>query len=133
MTATNTDWLTPGATVAEYSSSNWAAHATFTTIEKLTATQVVCANGHRYRRDDNAAYAETRGLRQVGDGRNYLLPPDHRDVLNAVADRELSALRGTVDRLFRDTDRGVSGALATLSAVAEAVAAARATIERNQP
>lgn len=133
MAATNTDWIIEGATVAEYRSHHLSAHVTFTTIEKLTSTQVVCANGSRYRRDDNDAYVAEYGLRQVGGGRNYLLPAGHRYVVDALADSALSSLRGTVDRLCRDADGGVDSVLATLDAIAEAVAAARATIEKTQP
>jgi hypothetical protein len=132
MTTTDPDWIQPGATVAEYRSHIMSAHVDFTTVEKLTATQVVCANGSRYRRDDSDD-AHRQGLRAVGSGRDILLPSSHPDVLAAVAAAALRELRGQVDRMLRDFRGDATVALATLDEITAAVAATRTVVEGETP
>jgi hypothetical protein len=124
---TTTNWAEKGATVAEYRSYTNAAYVNFTTVNRVTATQVVCASGNRYRRDDSDT-AAVNGLRPVGGGEDWLLPPDHRSVVNAVAANTLAELRRTLNELLGGYRRDVDAALATLDEVAAAVAAARTTI-----
>jgi hypothetical protein len=117
MTATNTDWVAPGAKAAHYFTRSYTPSVQLTTIERLTATQIITTGGHRYRRDT---------LQLVGD--NYggeLLPVDAPQVRNAIARDELSSLRGTVERLCYDAGNDVESVLATLDEIAAAVAAAR--------
>jgi hypothetical protein len=64
---TDTDWLIPGAEVAEYPRDQ---ALTWTTVEHLTATLVVLGNGSKYRLPD---------LRRVGEkssayGKSYIRP-----------------------------------------------------------
>lgn len=118
----DTDWITEGARVAEYSSSGWIG---LTTVERLTATQVVCANGHRFRRDTGHL---------VGDHyRSELLPLNDPRVRDAAAADVLNALGYTVDKMCRDHRSGAAGVLTTLTEIERVVADARAAINDDTP
>lgn len=116
---TDTTWITEGVTVAEYGYRDRTAQASFTTVERLTATQIVCANGNRYRRDSGLL---------VGAGRGELRPVDDRSVRDAVALATIERLRYPLDRLFRDLQGNEAAMLAILDRVDQLVAEARAMI-----
>lgn len=116
---TDTSWIVEGATVAEYDLRYRENRASFTTIERLTATQIVCANGNRYRRDT---------LTQVGGGRGELRRTDDPGVRNSVAGKTLSHLRFEVDNLCKDHRGGADAVLATLEQIEKAVREARDAI-----
>ena len=116
---TDTDWIAEGVPVAEYDGQYMDDHVTFTSVARLTATQIVCDNGNRYRRDN---------LRQVS-GRMELRHPADPRVRNCVARRTLSSLRYNIDRMCKDHDGRLAEVLATLDEIEEAVRTARVSIE----
>ncbi|MDG4783290.1 hypothetical protein O7614_26890 [Micromonospora sp. WMMD961] len=113
-------WVVEGAAVAEYS-NGYNGSVALTTIERLTKTQIVLANGRRYNRGS---------LRLVG---NYygaeLLPAKHRSVLDVLAQtafRNLAQRVWSLDKSFRG-DR--DAALANIRRIEEMAAEARNNIE----
>lgn len=119
---TDTDWITEGATVAEYSRRDVDARVAFTTVERLTATQIVCANGRRYRRDTGGIVG--------GDGRTELAHPSEARVVNVVAAKTLSSLRFHVDQMCKDHAGRAEAVLMTLTDIELAVAKARTAITK---
>jgi hypothetical protein len=116
---TDADWITEGAKVAEYTRKGANARVSFTTVERLTATQIVCANGARYRRD-------TLGI--VGGGRAELAHPAEQRVVHVVAAKELSSLRHRVDQMCKDHSGYPEAVLLTLADIEVAVAKVRTAI-----
>jgi hypothetical protein len=117
------DWVTEGAHVAEYHWRSYEPTVTLTTAERLTATQIVLANGHRYRRDT---------LRPVGNhhGGSELLSAGEPRVRDALARAQLRSVSNKVGNLMRNHKGGVDAVLATLNEITEAVEAARSAITR---
>lgn len=109
-----------GDRVAEYD-TGYPNRARLTTVERLTATQVVTASGGRFRRDTGYL---------VGDKRAYtgtrLLLPDDSQVLRAIATATLSGLRYSIDRALKDAKPGE--ALSTIDKIEALVRTARAQI-----
>ena len=118
----DTDWITEGARVAEYDRGHYGATARLTTVERFTATQIVLANGNRYRRDT---------LRRVGDhyGSELLAVDDRRVVDTLVLERLRSAFY-EIGKLLRSVSvrGGVEAALATLAEIERVVTEARTAI-----
>ena len=116
------DWITEGAAVAEYTQHTVTAHVVLTTIERLTQTQVVLANGNRYNR---------RTLRQVGAGswdRTELMPAGAREVRNSLAGKHLSHVAQRVHELAKGNRGGVDAVLSVLDQIEQAAQRARAAI-----
>ena len=115
----NRDWIVPGAQVAQYSASDRLAN--LTTIEKLTATQIVLANGCRYRRDTLMEIGQDRWRRFE------LLPANHRRVRQVLASEEVSSLTHLLAELLRVRSASATPAdmLAMLDQAAEKITAAR--------
>lgn len=68
----DTEWITEGAAVAEYSGDTLFGHITFTTISELSPLWIVLDNGNRYYRTTLRAYGvEDDGpeLMSAGDQR----------------------------------------------------------------
>lgn len=120
------DWIVPGAQVAQYVSVG--DHVTLTTVERLTATQIVLANGSRYRK----GYYR----REVGDKdgwrRRQLLPITDERVRRALASGAMSNLVSELDKLLRvrSTTATPADLLAKLDEAADRIAAARATVQK---
>lgn len=94
-------WAAKGATVAEYLSRGpWGTKARLTTVERVTATQVITANGRRYRATGTAS--RWHGLPEVGSGHYELLPPDAPDVIKALTGTQLESVFRAVHALERD-------------------------------
>lgn len=118
----STDWVTEGAQVAIYSVAYYMPRVTLTTVERFTATQVVCVNGARFRRDTGSS---------VGEGRAELRPVDDPQVRNVYARQRLSDLRHHIDTLTKsvvDANGGVNETLAALDKITRQVGAVRAAI-----
>jgi hypothetical protein len=118
---TDTSWIAEGARVAEYTQYAIDAHVTLTTIERLTATQIVLANGNRYNREK---------LRPVGgSGRTELLPATDSQVLGVLARRQIKLVGHVVHELTRNgAGRRVEEALSILDQIQVAVDEARRAI-----
>lgn len=118
------DWIVPGAQVAQYTRDT----VTLTTVERLTATQIVLANGCRYRKD----YLR----REVGDKDAWrsrqLLPATDGRVRRALAGNALGNLVHDLDRLLRLRSSTATPAdlLALLDQARERLDSARATVEK---
>jgi protein-arginine kinase activator protein McsA len=116
----DTSWVKEGIACAEVSGQHGYGYVTFTIVERLTATQVVCASGNRYRRED---------LRKVGgEYTEHLCPTDNRHVRNICAQRALRTLRNEVDKLLKDVRYDEADSLAALDHIERLVAETRATI-----
>lgn len=89
-------WLTVGATVAELTSGSRMYRATFTTVERFTATQVVLANGNRYR----LGGGELR--RHVHTTTYVLLPLNDPRVVSARITATVERASHDVEDLMRD-------------------------------
>lgn len=114
------DWIYPGAKVAEYSGHGMSDFVRFSTVERLTATQVVCASGNRYRLAD---------LGRVGGNYGQLLiSVDYERVARVIARGQLSKVRSGVDQACRDHRGGVAEVLAILAEIEQLIADARAVI-----
>lgn len=114
------DWVIEGARVADWGGYGFSRSVSITTVVRLTATQIVCANGKRYRRDT---------LRGLGDSyRSELLPLTDPQVVNDLGRQRLSSLRHEIDRLCAGVGRGVESVLVVLDQIEQAVAAARKAI-----
>lgn len=122
--ATSTDWIVEGAEVAEYTRRDLAyGLVTLTTIERVTATQIVLANGRRYNR---------ARLRPVGgDYSVELRSAADPTVVGALAAKAACTLRASVDELFRN-GRLTTGpdAQALMAAIQERVAAVQAELDQ---
>ncbi len=79
-----------GERVAEH---RLGAHVTISTVDKITATQIVLNNGHRYRR------AQLTEIGRYGD--RDLLPLDHTSVIRQRGEDGLSRVVGEIDRARR--------------------------------
>lgn len=109
-----------GETVAEFDQrSVMRNRATFTTIERLTATQIVCASGNRYRRDNG---------RSVGQRGVEIRPVDDQQVRDTLAIQRMESLRYRLDGMFNDLRGGEQGSLTVLDAIEKEIAAVRAAI-----
>jgi hypothetical protein len=115
------DWIHEGAKVALLRGRHPSIRVTRTTVVRMTATQIVLANGDRYRRDT---------LREVGKGYDSpdLLPADHPKVVAVIRGIRLRdaihAVRDAAEKLRFDADP--AAAIDGLDAIEAAVAAARA-------
>lgn len=119
----NTDWIVEGAKVAEFSWHGSRSRVALTTIERLTKTQIVLANGNRYNRDR---------LRMVGDNvyRKELMPADDQRVRDVIAAEAVGRFAFAVHDLLRRSPAGdVSSALRRFDEIAKLLAAARARVE----
>lgn len=120
------DWIYEGAEVAQYVSVG--DMVTLTHVERLTATQIVLANGSRYRKD----YLR----RTVGDKDVWrtweLLPRSDTRVRRALASSTMSTLVRDLDGLLRVRDRsaGTADLLAKLDEAADRITDARAAVEK---
>lgn len=115
-------WAVEGAAVAEYRRTGIDGHVNLTTVERLTATQIVLANGNRYRRDNGQL---------VGDNRTCLLPLTDSTVRDNIAVQALSRVRHAVWELGKDHSGGEAVVMAKLDQIEQLVAQARAVI--NDP
>lgn len=108
----------PGDRVAEFQYGfSGDGRVQLTTVERLTATQIITATGARFRRDSGYA---------VGGSRTQLLAPDAQQVRSAIAGAALSSLRFEMDRLLKDAKPG--DAVALLDRAEALVRAARAQV-----
>lgn len=116
------DWVKVGGKVGEEETRGWSHSLGVTTVERLTDTQVVCANGNRYRRSD---------LHRVGTY-GKLLPVTDRRIVESLAAKRVYSTRRAVDRVLgKCGDRSdVSEMLAALAESARLIAETRARIER---
>src|SRR2546421_3360402 len=89
------DWIRVGAKVAEYSSRGRDGTVNVTTVEKLTATQVVCASGSRYRL---GSVSMAGGLRVVGADDTTLLPLDNDRVRDVLARKRIDSIPDRIDK-----------------------------------
>ncbi len=113
-------WIHEGAQVVLYRHHFSGGSVRFTTVERLTATQIVLADGSRYRRDT---------LREVG--RHYegpqLLAADDPKVVETIAANQLRdalhAVKAAAEKVR--TDHDAETAATRLRDLAEAVAAAQ--------
>lgn len=125
-------WITEGARVAEYK-RNYSTNdsVTFTTIERLTATQIVLANGAKYRRDRLTPVGEKRDAWSGGTELKRADDPSVRDVLVRVRlDRMFSSINEVRRKTgFQDSAGKV---LEALAAVEQVVADTRRAIEAQQ-
>lgn len=116
----DTSWVEEGAACAEVDGQFGYDSVRFTTIERLTATQVMCASGNRYRRED---------LGGVGSARHLSLwPTDDQRVRNICAQQTIQNLRVLIDNLLRYAKRSEVDSLAQLNEIERLLAEARATI-----
>lgn len=97
-------------------------HNGITTVERLTATQVVLASGNRYLRKNGRRVGATTY------DTNELLPVNHPRVRDARMRGWIRHLRSKVDELCKDPKGGEAEALTVLHEVEKAVAAVRARI-----
>lgn len=125
---TTEEWIKPGMEVAEYfPSRHTTARVNITTIERLTATQVVLAGtNRRYRRES---------LRPVGrigsswEPQPYLLRTDDEDVHNALAAAAVGDAIYAIDLAKRAAKvRNAEGAAKLLSELAGIVANAQEVV-----
>lgn len=115
----NTSWIAEGATVAEYDARHMDNRVTFTTVERLTATQIICATGNRF-------YRETGRI--VGGDRIELQPVNNQGVRDTVALRQVEILRWQLSDMCKDVRGGEAAMLAILDQLEQAIAEARAVI-----
>ena len=127
--ATEPTWAVKGANVAEYYTPTFGPPTiVFTTIDRLTATQVVTVNGHRYVRDH---VTSDGGLLPVGRKGALLLPTTSAKVIQGRAHRYLVDLFNALDDIGKDA-RGSTwkvDSAALLASVDMAVDAAKANID----
>ncbi|MCK9901308.1 hypothetical protein [Glutamicibacter sp. V16R2B1] len=115
-----TDWVVVGGVVAEFDQrSVMRNRVTFTTVVRLTATQIVCTSGNRYRRDNG---------RSVGQRGVEIRPVDDRQVRDSLAIQRMEHLHFRLDGLFKNLGGGEQGSLTVLDAVEQEIAAVRAAI-----
>lgn len=122
---TDTDWIVEGAEVAEYNSRGYSGGTVrLTTIARLTATQIVLANGNRYNRERR---------RPVGDSSygKELLPAGDERVLETLSRDQFTEMSRTVEDILRAVRNGKKARLDALNEIETAVAEARAVIEAN--
>jgi hypothetical protein len=126
---TDTDWIRDGARVAElhvnYSGGNTV---TFATIKRLTTTQIVLNNTHRYRRDDRRRVGEKGG---AWSGRQELCAADDPRVVNAVARQRVSDLLYRISKLGMKYSDGRAEAIAMLDEIDRLAAEARRAIAQG--
>lgn len=84
----------PGTPVSIVSYGTRTGHVQDTTVKRLTATQIVMADGSRWYRTD---------LRKVGGryGDGEIFPPQHPTARRARAGQSMESLGYEIDRLFR--------------------------------
>lgn len=125
---TTEEWIKPGVQVAEYfPSRHTIARVNITTVDRLTATQVVLAGtNRRYRRES---------LRPVGrigsswEPQPYLLRTDDEDVHNALAAAAVGDAIYAIDLAKRAAKvRNAEGAAKLLSELAGIIAAAQKAV-----
>lgn len=125
-------WIVEGARVAEYK-HNYSTNdsITLTTIERLTATQIVLANGNKYRRDRLTPVGEKR---DAWSGRTELKPADDLAVRDVLIRVRLTRMFSNIDEIRKKTGfQDSSGkVLETLAAVEQVVADTRRAIEGKQ-
>lgn len=121
----STDWIVDGVPIAEYT---YGRGANVTTVDRLTATQIVLANGHRYNR--STLQQTGKATRNAWSTLTELLPVDDWRVQDAVARDELAKVGYAVDGARRQigSRSGVADVLAALDTIDRAVAQARAAI-----
>lgn len=106
-------WQVPGARVALLRRRGPNEHSvTLTTIEKVTATQLVLADGSRFRRGPNPVQDAT----STGASATHLVPADDPRVARALWRQEADRLETVVvaahDALLRDPTVAGARALA---------------------
>lgn len=122
---TDMDWAVPGAKAAIYSwRGGWGSEgtATLTTVERLTATQIVVKGARgdlKFRRDNGRA---------VGSDHGELRPRTDVDVRRALAVAHKNHLNHEIDKAFRESQRGVTAALELCDEIQRLVVAARSRI-----
>jgi hypothetical protein len=121
---TGTEWVTEGARVAELRGYAQETAST-TTIARLTATQIVLANGHRYNR---------RTLRRVGDSGGYgssrLEPIESSQVQAVLAGQGVKTASYEIGGLaHRYSGKSRDDALAVLDEMARIIASTRKSLE----
>lgn len=132
-------WITTGAPVAVIGSRR--NRVDFTTITRLTATQVILSDGSRWRRPDDRT-ANPHELRPVGHTSDWWTPrlrrADDPEAQAIAATNAVNDLRGRLDRLTADFGNNTTGseaiiaaAHAVLAEVAAAVATAAAALPRR--
>jgi hypothetical protein len=123
------DWVAVGAKVAEYYTGRYnRSSVKFSSVAKLTATQIVLENGNRYRRsnltqlgEDRDSWSGSTELRRADDGR----------VRAAIADAAMRNLIRKIELMGGRMD--VAKALETLDRIDELVSTARARITASVP
>lgn len=133
---TDQPWVTKDAAVAVYYSGGLQASITLTTIERLTSTLVVCANGakfYRHKLRDSYGTGIT-GLQRVGDAWGcQLLPADDPRARAVLAQDAFRSLSYRIQNIFKGSPhRGeVPDMLGTLDEMNRLIADARAKILRH--
>jgi hypothetical protein len=122
---TDTGWIHEGAQVAEYSSHIMRANARITTIERLTKTQIVLANGVRYNRTT---------MRPVGDTsyRSELIPADDPRVTAVQVSDLFSEMAAKLEGVLKDVRNRRSSIPDALNEIEQAVRAARRAIASKE-
>jgi hypothetical protein len=123
---TDTDWIIEGAQVAVYSTGHRGTRVRFCKVERLTKTQIVMADGIRYRRDT---------LRPVGDSASEwrtetteLLPVTDPRVIDARAAARMRNLAATIQPKLGQVTT-LDQALEALTQIEIAVADTRRRVE----
>ncbi|MER7280573.1 hypothetical protein ABT369_39650 [Dactylosporangium sp. NPDC000244] len=118
----DTSWAAEGSIAAEFDRRYTDSRVSFTTVERLTATQVICASGNRYYRQDG---------RIVGGQRIEILPVENQAVRDTIAREQVEQLRFRLYETCKDVRGGEAVMLAVLDQLEQQIAAARAAI--NNP
>ncbi len=120
-------WIHEGAKVAVYDTSPHNERVDYATVERTTATQVICDDGHRYRVRDLTRLNESRG---ACSGRTELRALDDRHVVQTVARSQwreaIGRVKAAAERVRYDHDR--EAAAEPLRLLAKTVAAAQALL-----
>lgn len=133
---TDQPWVTKDAAVAVYYNGGFQSSVTPTTVERLTSTMVVCANGakfYRYKLRDSYRTGVT-GLQRVGDAWGcQLLPADDPRVRAVLAQDAFRSLTYKIEKIFKGSPhRGEAPEmLSVLDEMNRLIAEARANILRH--
>jgi hypothetical protein len=129
---TDTSWIVEGAKVAVYTSGHLGDRVRFTTVERLTDTQVVLAGTTtRFRRDD---LTEVRRRGGYDTERTELVRPDDHRVTDLRARAALRKLTARIGELAKvDKDAGSAEVLAALEQIEHAVVTTRKAITEQAP
>lgn len=99
MTESATDWPEVGMLVAEYRSGHAQDWVGFTTIDRLTATQIVLSNDRRYNRKTLRLVGQTGAWTQ-----STLERADSPRVVRTVTMQIIKGALHDIDRIARDNN-----------------------------